>query len=239
MCGVAGIFDLGGKREFSRELIESMNERQFHRGPDEGGLHLEPGVALAHRRLSIIDLSSGQQPMFSGDGNLCLVYNGEIYNFIDLASQLKAKGYEFRTRCDTEVILYAWQEWGEACVERFRGMFAFALYDRRAQSLFIARDRLGIKPLYYAELSDGHIVFGSELKVLTRHPQMPKTLSMEAVEDYFALGYMPEPKTILEDVHKLAPGHTLLLHRGKAMHRPKEYWDVPFNIEEGRLGERD
>ena len=132
MCGIAGIFDLTGRRDFDGDLIGAMNQTQFHRGPDEGGQHLEPGVALAHRRLSIIDLSSGQQPMFSEDGNLCVVFNGEIYNFHSLSEQLREKGYHFRTRCDTEVILYAWQEWGERCVDHFRGMFAFAVYDRRA-----------------------------------------------------------------------------------------------------------
>ncbi len=138
-----------------RNLLQAMNQSQFHRGPDEGGEFLEPGVALAHRRLSIIDLSSGQQPMHSADGKVCVVYNGEIYNFGELARELKQCGYQFRTRCDTEVILYAWQEWGEACVERFRGMFAFALYDKTRQCLFLARDRLGVKPLFFS-LLDGH-----------------------------------------------------------------------------------
>jgi asparagine synthase (glutamine-hydrolysing) len=234
MCGVAGLFDLVGQREFDRDLVAAMNQRQYHRGPDEDGLHIEPGVALAHRRLSIIDLSSGQQPMFSADGSVCLVYNGEIYNFKTLAEELKGKGYSFRTRCDTEVILYAWQEWGEACVERFRGMFAFALYDRRQECLFLARDRLGIKPLYYSQLADGEFVFGSELKVLTRHPRVSRELCLQAVEDYFALGYVPDPKTILKNVHKLPPGHSLLLRRGTAGHSPRQYWDVPFQIQEGR-----
>jgi len=234
MCGIAGMYDLRGQANFDRNLLEAMNQTQFHRGPDEGDVFLEPGVALAHRRLSIIDLSSGQQPMFSADGNLCVVYNGEIYNFRELTTELKAKGYTFRTRCDTEVILYAWQQWGEACVEHFRGMFAFALYDRRLQSLFLGRDRLGIKPLYYAELVGGTFIFGSELKVLTAHPSLDKRLDHEAVEDYFALGYVPDPKTILRNVHKLPPGHSLLLRRGAVGYRPRQYWDVPFQIEEGR-----
>jgi len=228
------MFDLQGQREFDRDLLQAMNQTQFHRGPDEGDVFLEAGVALGHRRLSIIDLSSGQQPMFSADGNLCVVYNGEIYNFADLAGELRAKGYTFRTRCDTEVILYAWQEWGEACVERFRGMFAFAIYDRRQQSLFLARDRLGIKPLYYSLLPDGTFIFGSEMKVLTAHPGLQRRLNYEAVEDYFALGYVPDPKSILRDVHKLAPGYCLLLKRGLTELRPRQYWDVPFQIEEGR-----
>lgn len=234
MCGIAGLFDLCGTRPFDPEVLQAMNQVQFHRGPDEGDVFMEAGVALGHRRLSIIDLSSGQQPMFSADGNLCVVYNGEIYNFKALSDELRGLGYSFRTRCDTEVILYAWAEWGEACVERFRGMFAFALYDRVRESLFLARDRLGIKPLYYAELDDGEIVFGSELKVLLANPRVPRRLCERAVEDYFALGYVPDPGTILRDVKKLAPGHSLLLRRGQAPKSPRQYWDVPFAIEHGR-----
>lgn len=228
MCGIAGIFDLTGLRDLDRDVLHRMNQVQFHRGPDEGGTYVNPGVALAHRRLSIIDLSSGQQPMHSVDGNLTVVFNGEIYNFPDLTVELKQLGHSFRTHCDTEVILYAWQEWGERCVEKFRGMFAFAVYDQRQQTLFIARDRLGIKPLYYAILPDGQFIFGSELKVLREHPGLPRGLNVRAVEDYFAYGYIPEPDTIYEGVKKLAPGHTLTLVRGKAVPEPHEYWDVPF-----------
>ena len=229
MCGIAGIFDLQQQREPDRELLAAMNQTQFHRGPDEGGLHTEPGVGLAHRRLSIIDLASGQQPMFSADGNLCVSYNGEIYNFKELMQELRSLGYEFRTHCDTEVILYAWQAWGEACVQRFRGMFACGLYDRAARSLFLARDRFGIKPLFYSILADGQLIFGSELKVLKAHPQLPRQLDPRAVEDYFALGYVPEPKTIYRDVYKLCPGHTLLVRQGEPVPQQRQYWDIPFS----------
>lgn len=228
MCGIAGLFDLVGRSEFDRNLLRAMNQTQFHRGPDEGGEFLESGVALAHRRLSIIDLSSGQQPMHSADGDLCVVYNGEIYNFGELMQLLKQRGYEFRTRCDTEVILYAWREWGEKCVEHFRGMFAFALYDKSRQCLFLARDRLGVKPLFYSLIDDRTLVFGSELKVLKAHPRLSRTLEPQAVEDYFALGYIPEPKTIYRNVFKLRPGHTMLFQRGKPVPAQREYWDVPF-----------
>ncbi|MGD1984424.1 MAG: amidotransferase 1, exosortase A system-associated [Chromatiaceae bacterium] len=228
MCGLAGIFDLDQARDIDRALLDRMNQSQFHRGPDEGGLHVEPGVGLGHRRLSIIDLSSGQQPMHSADGNLCVVYNGEIYNFAELRETLTAQGYTFRTRCDTEVILYAWQAWGESCVDQFRGMFAFALFDRAAQSLFLARDRLGIKPLYYAILPDGHLIFGSELKVLKQHPRLPRAVDASAIEDYFALGYVPEPKTIYSGVQKLRPGHTLRFRRGAARPVQRPYWDLHF-----------
>lgn len=229
MCGVAGLFDINGQQGFDGSLLQAMNQTQFHRGPDEGGDFLEPGVALAHRRLSIIDLSSGQQPMHSADGNVCVVYNGEIYNFATLADELRGLGYQFRTRCDTEVIIYAWQEWGEACVQRFRGMFAFAIYDRNRQCLFLARDRLGIKPLFYSQLDGGVLAFGSELKVLKAHPGLKRKLEPRSVEDYFALGYIPEPRTIYKDVYKLMPGHTLLIQRGKPVPPQSEYWDVPFS----------
>jgi asparagine synthase (glutamine-hydrolysing) len=228
MCGIAGLFDIAGHNDFERGLLSAMNQTQFHRGPDEGGEFLEPGVALAHRRLSIIDLSSGQQPMHSADGKVCVVYNGEIYNFAELAEKLKQRGYQFRTRCDTEVILYAWQEWGEGCVDRFRGMFAFALYDKKRQCLFLARDRLGIKPLFFSVLNGKTLIFGSELKVLKAHPQLPRKLEPQAVEDYFTLGYIPEPKTIYQHVYKLRPGHTLMVQRGKPVPAQREYWDVPF-----------
>ncbi|MEM6579653.1 MAG: XrtA/PEP-CTERM system amidotransferase [Pseudomonadota bacterium] len=238
MCGIAGIFDLTNRREPDRKLLDSMNQTQFHRGPDEGGIHTEAGVGLAHRRLSIIDLATGQQPMFSADGTLCVTYNGEIYNFQELREELSALSYRFRTHCDTEVILYAWQEWGQACVERFRGMFAFAIYDQTKQSLLLARDRFGIKPLYYSLLPDGHLIFGSELKVLKAHPELPRRLDPTAVEDYFALGYVPEPKTIYSNVYKLRPGHTLLLQRGQAMPEQSQYWDIPF-LAVGHASEAD
>lgn len=228
MCGITGIFHSRSRREPDRGLLERMNESQHHRGPDEGGLHLEPGLGLGHRRLSIIDLSSGQQPMASADGAVVLVYNGEIYNFQDLTKELQALGHEFRTHCDTEVILHAWVAWGEACVERFRGMFAFALWDRNRECLFLARDRLGIKPLYYAWLADGQLIFGSELKALLAHPDLPREVEPRAVDDYFAYGYVPEPKTILRHALKLPPGHTLIARRGDAPTEPRRFWDVPF-----------
>jgi len=231
MCGITGIFDTRGKGEISRDLLSRMNETQFHRGPDEGGLHTEPGVGLAHRRLSIIDLSSGQQPLFNEDETVVVTYNGEIYNFPELTAELKALGHRFRTHCDTEVIVHAWEEWGQACVERFRGMFAFAVWDRNRQILFLARDRLGIKPLYYALLDDGSFVFGSELKSLQAHHRLPREIDPRAVEEYFAFGYVPEPRTIYKSVYKLPPGHHLTLERDRPMPEPSEYWDVSFRAQ--------
>ena len=228
MCGIAGIFDTRGQRDIDRDLLGRMNQSQFHRGPDEGGQHFEPGLGLAHRRLSIIDLSSGQQPMFNDDKSVCVVFNGEIYNFPSLRKELEAKGYVFKSHCDTEVIVHGWSAWGEACVDKFRGMFAFAIWDGKQRSLFLARDRLGIKPLFYSLLPDGQFIFGSELKVLKCHPDLPTKMNPQAVEDYFALGYIPEPKTIYQGVYKLDPGHTLTVKQGQGELRSSEYWDIPF-----------
>lgn len=228
MCGITGIFDSQGRREIPRSLLERMNQSLYHRGPDEGGVHLEPGVGLGHRRLSIIDLSTGQQPLYNEDGAVVVVFNGEIYNFQELAKELTACGHAFRTHSDTEVIVHGWEQWGEACVTRFRGMFAFALWDRNRESLFLARDRLGVKPLYYAELAGGTWIFGSELKALLVHPALTREIDPQAVEEYFAYGYVPEPRTVFKDVYKLSPGHTLTLRRGESARQPVEYWDIPF-----------
>ena len=228
MCGIAGIFDTQSKREIDQALLVRMNQAQHHRGPDETGLHAEPGIGLAHKRLSIIDLSSGHQPLFNEDGSVVVVFNGEIYNFVELMPELQALGHTFRTHCDTEVIVHAWEQWGEQCVERFRGMFAFALWDRNKQTLFMARDRMGVKPLFYALLDDGQLIFGSELKVLTTHPGLKREFDPCAIEAYFAYGYVPEPRTIYKQAFKLPPAHTLTLTRGQPLPQPKQYWDIPF-----------
>ena len=230
MCGITGIFDTQGKRSIDRGLLSRMNDSQHHRGPDQDGLHIEEGVGLGHRRLSIIDLSSGKQPLYNEDETVVVVYNGEIYNFQELAQELQAAGHTFRTRCDTEVIVHAWEQWGAACVERFRGMFAFAIWDRNKNTLFMARDRLGIKPLYYSLLTDGNLIFASELMALMIHPLLDQSIDPRAVEDYFAYGYAPEPKTIFANTFKLSPGHTLTIKRGEKIPAQQEYWDVPFQL---------
>ena len=229
MCGIAGIFDTRGDATPASDLIRRMTDAITHRGPDESGIHLEPGLALGHRRLSIIDIASGQQPLFNDDRSVAIVYNGEVYNFNQLRPELEALGFAFRTHSDTEVILHAWQAWGPACVARLRGMFAFAIWDQRRRHLFVARDRLGIKPLYYALLANGHFVFGSELKALLPHPALARRRDPRAIEDYFAFGYIPEPRSILDGVHKLPPGHTLLIEKGQqTVPRASRYWDIPF-----------
>jgi asparagine synthase (glutamine-hydrolysing) len=238
MCGIVGIMDVSGKRSIDRGLVSRMNETQHHRGPDEEGLHIEPGVGLGHKRLSIIDLSTGQQPLFNEDGSVVVIYNGEIYNYRELIPELAALGHVFRTKSDTEVIVHAWEQWGEDCVTRFRGMFAFALWDRNRETLFLARDRLGVKPLQYAVLPSGYFIFGSELKSLAAHPEFRRDLDPFAIEEYFALGYVPEPRTIYTGARKLPPAHTLTIRRGEAVPEPREFWDVRFTLD-NPISERD
>ncbi len=228
MCGIAGIIDLKARRAIERDALERMNESQRHRGPDEDGLHLAAGVGLGHRRLSIIDIATGQQPLYNEDRSVVVVFNGEIYNFQSLIAELEALGHRFRTRSDTEVIVHGWEAWGEACVQHFRGMFAFALWDENRQTLFMARDRLGVKPLYYALLPDGHLIFGSELKALLAHGGLRRSIDPLAVEDYFAFGYVPEPRTIFATALKLPPATTLLARRGASLPAPAAYWDPRF-----------
>jgi asparagine synthase (glutamine-hydrolysing) len=231
MCGIVGILDTRGERVVDRRLLLRMNESLHHRGPDEGGTHVGPGIGLGHRRLSIIDLATGQQPLYNEDGSVVVVFNGEIYNYAELIPELKALGHVFHTRSDTEVIVHAWEAWGEDCVRRFRGMFAFALWDQKRQVLFLARDRLGVKPLHYAQLDDGTFIFGSELKALLAHGALARDLDPLAIEEYFALGYVPEPRTIFAGAHKLPPAHTLLVRRGHGLPAPREYWDVRFTAD--------
>jgi asparagine synthase (glutamine-hydrolysing) len=228
MCGIVGIFDPKGQRPIDRDLLSRMNDSQYHRGPDDDGLFVDPGIGLGFRRLAIIDLSGGAQPLFNEDHSVVIVFNGEIYNFKQLVPVLEARGHIFRTRSDTEVIVHAWEEWGPACVDRLRGMFGFAIWDKRQQTLFLARDRVGEKPIYYSELADGTFIFGSELKSLLTHPATARTLDPRAVEDYFAYGYVPDPKSIYKGVRKLPPGHTLTLRRGTPVPAPRAYWDVAF-----------
>jgi asparagine synthase (glutamine-hydrolysing) len=222
------MLDIAGRREIDLALLSRMNETQHHRGPDEADLYREPGLGLGHRRLSVIDLSAGLQPLGNEDGSVMVCYNGEIYNFVELRVELKALGHLFRTLCDTEVIVHAWEEWGAQCVQRFRGMFAFGLWDRNQQLLFLGRDRLGVKPLFYAFTSDGLLAFSSELKALRKLPGLSCELDPRSIEEYFAYGYVPEPRTIYCGAFKLAPGHTLIQRVSAPPATPQRYWDVPF-----------
>jgi asparagine synthase (glutamine-hydrolysing) len=226
MCGISGWFDSRGKRPADEALLRRMNGRIGHRGPDGDGFHFADGIGFGHRRLAIIDLAGGSQPMFNEDGKVCITFNGEIYNFKGLREELLAKGHQFATRSDTEVIVHGWEEWGEGCLDRLQGMFAFAIWDSRTETLFLARDRMGEKPIYYATLADGTFIFGSELKALLACPALERRIDPCAIEEFFALGYIAEPRTIYQGVARLEAGHCLSFPRGGAP-RLRAYWDIP------------
>ncbi len=229
MCGIAGIFHIETAKPVDPDRVKRMTDAIAHRGPDGAGVWTAPGVGLGHRRLSIIDLEGGAQPMHSDDGALTLTFNGEIYNFRELRKELEAAGYSFSTQSDSEVILHGWRHWGPACVSHFHGMFVFAIHDARTRQLFLARDRLGVKPLFYAAIPDGSILFGSELKALTAHPALRREIDLAAVDDYLTFGYVPDHNCILRGVKKLAAGHYLLLQLGHPIPSPKQYWDLDFS----------
>lgn len=228
MCGIAGIFHLSTPKPVDPARVERMCDAIAHRGPDGQGVWTAPGIGLGHRRLSIIDLAGSPQPMASSDGRAMLVFNGEIYNYRELREELRADGARFHTDGDSEVILAAWQRWGVDCLTRLNGMFAFAIYDLDRRTLFLARDRLGVKPLFVAPLSDGSVIFGSELKALAAHPLLRRDVDPLAVEDYLAWGYVPDTRSILKGVEKLPAGHFLLLRNDRPMPRPSRWWDVSF-----------
>lgn len=225
MCGIAGLFDGVGRAPFDRAVIRRMADRIAHRGPDGDGFHDGEGIALGHRRLAIIDLSGGVQPMYSADHKSIVIFNGEIYNFRDLMTELTAHACIFRTRSDTEVILHAWRIWGERCVEKLAGQFAFAIWDESAETLFLARDRLGKKPFYYSIVGGRYLAFASELKALRAWPSFDGKLDDTAIEEFLCYGYVPDPKSIYANVRKLPPGHTLTWRRG-SLPVIKPYWDL-------------
>jgi asparagine synthase (glutamine-hydrolysing) len=207
MCGICGIFDYSGAPA-DRGLLERMNSAIQHRGPDGDGTFFEGEIGLGHRRLSIIDVDGGAQPIDNEDSSLQIVFNGEIYNFVELTSELKALGHHFKTRSDTEVIVHAYEQWGKDCVGRFNGMFAFALWDSARRELFLARDHLGIKPLYYVDLGS-RILFASEIKSLLQDSECPREVDLEALAELFTFRYVPSPKTLFKGIRKLPPGHRM------------------------------
>ena len=221
MCGICGIFDLNGM-PINRGVLDQMTDIIHHRGPDGDGRFVEGEVGLGHRRLSIIDLGGGAQPIGNEDGKLQVVFNGEIYNFVELRAELEKLGHQFKTRSDTEVIVHAYEQWGQDCVKRFNGMFAFALWDGHKRELFIARDHLGIKPLYYVRIGS-KVVFASEIKCLLLHPDCPREVDTLALAELFTFRYVPSPKTLFKGISKLPPGHGMLCSRGGV--KIKRFWD--------------
>jgi len=228
MCGIAGIFHCGTVKPVDPARVGRMCDAIIHRGPDDSGVWTAPGVGLGFRRLAIIDLAGSAQPMASADGRAMLVFNGEIYNFRELRRELTGLGAHFRTDGDGEVILSAYQKWGVDCLQRLHGMFAFALYDLDKRTLFLARDRLGVKPLFMASLSDGSLAFASELKGLLAHPLLRRAVDPLAVEDYLAWGYVPDHRSILKGIEKLPAGHYRLLRHGARPRAPVRWWDISF-----------
>jgi asparagine synthase (glutamine-hydrolysing) len=229
MCGIAGIFYPGTAKPVEPGRVAAMTDALGHRGPDGSGVWTARGVGLGHRRLSIIDLAGGRQPMASDDGEITVTFNGEIYNFNALRAELEARGALFRSHSDTEVLIHGWRAWGTDMLDRLHGMFAFALHDAGRQALFLARDRMGVKPLYYAELADGAMIFASELKGLLAHPLMRREIDLAAVEDFMAFGYVGDERCFVRGVNKLPAGHCLLIERGKPVPGPRRWWDVDFS----------
>jgi asparagine synthase (glutamine-hydrolysing) len=232
MCGIVGIFSFN-KAQVDSETIRAMTDSIIHRGPDGEGVYLDRYVGLGHRRLSIIDLSDdGKQPMTSNDGKLSLSYNGEIYNYREIRKELKELGYSFNSKSDTEVVLYAWAEWGERCVSKFNGMFAFALWDNLSEQLFLVRDRYGIKPLYYAKW-DNTLIFGSEIKAILEHPKAQRKIDKKALVEYFTFQNIFTNRTLLKDVKLLDPGSIAKVSLSTGFNIEK-YWDYCFQEPESR-----
>ena len=229
MCGIAGYTYHDTGRSADRQVLAAMNAAITHRGPDSDGFHFDGPTGIAMRRLAIIDVASGRQPISNEDGSIWIVFNGEIYNHPALRAELKKRGHIFKTHSDTECIVHAYEEYGDDCVRHLRGMFAFAIWDAPKRRLFIARDRLGKKPLYYAE-HDGALLFGSELKCLLKYPGFPREMNPEAVHHYLTLQYVPDPLTGFRAAKKLPPAHTLVCENGRISTR--RYWDVDFRTKE-------
>jgi asparagine synthase (glutamine-hydrolysing) len=227
MCGIAGMIEPDASMSLSgrRDLIARMCRAIEHRGPDDEGFHIDGGVALGMRRLSIIDLFTGHQPISNEDGSVWIVFNGEIYNFRELRDELISRGHTFQTNTDTEVIVHLYEDDAEACVERLRGMFAFAIWDSRDRKLFIARDRVGIKPLHYWHAGDT-LIFASEIKSILQHPEVTREVNPEAISDFLSFNYVPDPTTAFRRIHKLPPGHTLTFKDSRLTVR--SYWDFNY-----------
>ena len=234
MCGITGVVYTDRSHPIDRDLVRRLTATLSHRGPDADGYFFGEGAALGHRRLSIIDLSTGDQPIYNEDGSKVVVFNGEIYNFQALRSELEGYGHHFSTASDTEVILHAWEQYGDDFVGRLRGMFALAVWDLRRRRLLLARDRVGKKPLYYAHDAE-RLLFGSELKAVVADPSVKRAISLEAVDEYLTFGAVPAPRTIYQQVHQLPPAHYLVWEAGRA--RTVEYWDVTYSRAPARSAE--
>jgi asparagine synthase (glutamine-hydrolysing) len=229
MCGIAGVYEHSSGRSVDVHAMSAMLDVITHRGPDDEGIHSDDGVSIGARRLSIIDLPGGHQPIANEDGTVVVAYNGEIYNYRELRSRLEKSGHTLRTQGDTEVLVHLYEEYGDAMLHELRGMFAFALWDSRRRRLLVARDRLGIKPLYYTA-SDGRLVFGSEIKSLLRYPDVPVACDVDALAAFLLLKYVPAPRTMFQGIQALPPGHLLVADADGV--EVREWWDVSFRPHE-------
>ena len=225
MCGICGKLMLGNEATVSPELVKAMADTIYHRGPDDDGYYVSGPIGLGFRRLSIIDLQRGHQPVSNEDGTVQIIFNGEIYNYQELRAFLLSKGHVFKTQSDTEVIVHLYEEFGPPCVEKLRGMFAFAIWNENTKTLFLARDRVGIKPLYYC-LTDTSLVFASEIKAILADPSIAREIAPEMIDRFLTFLYVPGQETLLKGIRKLAPGHYLLVKDGKAV--VEQYWDLRF-----------
>lgn len=226
MCGICGVVARNNGRPVTESLLKAMNDAMHHRGPDDAGYYRDDWAGLAMRRLSIIDLSTGHQPIPNEDNTIWIVFNGEIYNYLALRQKLEASGHQFRTHSDTEAILHAYEEYGDDCVQHLNGMFGFAIWDSRQRRLLVARDRVGIKPMYYY-VSPQHVIFGSELKAVIAHPAVPREINYAALDQFLTLEYIPSPHSIFAGVAKLPAGHRLVVE-ADAEPRIEQYWNIPF-----------
>ncbi|MEO8391393.1 MAG: asparagine synthase (glutamine-hydrolyzing) [Chloroflexota bacterium] len=229
MCGICGVYQYDRSEAVERAILGDMLQAIRHRGPDDEGTYFDGNLAFGMRRLSIIDLSGGQQPMYNEDGSIVVVYNGEIYNFQALADDLKRRGHVFKSVCDTEVLVHLYEEYGVDCVTHLRGMFGFAIWDSHYRRLLIARDHLGVKPMYYTQ-RDHRLVFGSEIKALLQHPDVHAALNLEGLSEFLSLRYVPAPQTMFEGIFALPPGHLLLCDENGITVQP--YWDVVYNTDQ-------
>jgi asparagine synthase (glutamine-hydrolysing) len=234
MCGICGIFEYERQTDIAFDRVHKMNQTMIHRGPDDGGVFVGPGIGLGHRRLSIVDLAGGHQPMSNEDGKVWVLLNGEIYNYPELRAELLSRGHRFATNSDTEAIVHLYEDYAEGCFAKLRGMFSIAIWDSQRRKLVLARDRVGKKPLFYAANREG-ILFGSELKALLASDTLAKDIDERALSDYFSFGYIPAPKTIYRSVRKVMPGHYLVASADGV--KETRYWDLSFAKIEDRSEE--
>lgn len=239
MCGIAGIYDLSGEQPVERALLQTMVDSFAYRGPDDDGFYQEPGLGLGFRRLSIIDLASGNQPISNEDDTLVLICNGEIYNYRELQADLIKQGHRFKTACDIEVILHLYEQYGVELLQRLNGQFAFALYDKRQKRLMLARDHVGIAPLFYT-VAGQRFIFGSEIKAILKDPAVKRRVDLTGLDQIFTFPGLVSPRTLFQNIHALKPGHFILVEQGDV--KVKEYWDLTYPLQselDNQISEQD